>query len=40
MSGFAMKSQNPNDPPGSYYFFLTGMNDLGFYVISNTFDPT
>lgn len=40
MSGFAMKSQNPNDPPGSYYFFLTGMNDLGFYAISHTFEPT
>ena len=40
VSGFAMESPNPNDPPGSYYFLLTGMNASGFYSISVTFEPT
>ena len=40
VSGFAMESSSPNDPPGSYYFLLTGMNTSGFYSISATFEPT
>ena len=40
MSGFAMQSPNPNDPPESYYFLLTGMNANGLYTISITFEPT
>ena len=40
VSGFAMESPSPNDPPGSYYFLLTGVNALGFYSISVTFEPT
>ena len=40
VSGFAMESPSPNDPPGSYYYILTGMNASGFYSISVTFEPT
>ena len=40
VSGFAMESPSPNDPPGSYYFLLAGMNASGFYSISITFEPT
>lgn len=40
LSGFAMESPDPNDPPGSYYFLLTGVNDLGFFSISVTFERT
>lgn len=40
VSGFAMESPSPNDPPGSYYFLLTGMSASGFYSISATFEPT
>lgn len=40
VSGFAMKSPSPNDPPGSYYFLLTGLNDSGFFAISVNFEPT
>lgn len=40
VSGFAMLSPNPNDPSGSYYFILTGMNDTGFFSISVNFEPT
>ncbi len=40
MTGFAMESPSPNDPPGSYYFLLTGMNASSFDSISVTFEPT
>jgi hypothetical protein len=40
VSGFAMESPSPSDPSGSYYFLLTGMNAMGFYSISVTFEPT
>ena len=40
VSGFAMESPSPNDPPGSYYFLLTGLNDSGFFAISVNFEPT
>ncbi len=40
VSGFAMESPSPNDPPGSHYFLLTGTNTSGFYSISVTFEPT
>jgi len=40
VSGFAMESPSPNDPPGSYYFLLTGVNDSGFFAISVNFEPT
>ena len=39
-SGFAIQSLNPDAPPGSYYFLLTGLNDKGFDSISVTFEPT
>lgn len=40
VSGFAMESPNPNDPPGSFYFLLTGMNASDFFAISVNYEPT
>lgn len=39
MTGFAMESPSPNDPPGSYFFFLSGMNTANFFTINITFEP-
>ena len=40
MTGFAMESPSPNDPPGSYFLFVTGMNTSNFFAISVTYEPT
>ncbi len=39
MTGFAMPGQNPSDPPGSYYFILTGQTSSGLRPVSVTYDP-
>ena len=40
MSGFAMPSADPNDPPGNYYFLLTRSNSSSFYALSVTYERT
>ena len=40
MSGFAMPSPDPNDPPGSYYFLLTRSNSNSFSTISVNYERT
>lgn len=40
MSGFAMPSPEPNDPPGNYYFLLTRSNSNTFSTISVMYERT
>lgn len=39
MSGFAIKTTNPNISPDSYYFILTGQNGNATLGISITYEP-